>query len=240
MGEPTTTADAAQEIAALRGQLAAAERRAAVLDEALAAVFHDLRGPLNTMLGWATLLRRTAPAEMSRGLEVVERNARLQAWMLEDGSDLYRIAGGAAARTAPAVDLRALTREVVSEARAGLGAQVAFDEGETSPVTTRADAAMLRRALRAVLTHFARARESSAQVTVGARDGEAWVRLVDPQRGAFPFEALAAFQRDGALDGAFSRGAGLALLVAGSAGWAHQGGVRAVPDGLELWVPRGA
>lgn len=238
MGEPTTAPPTAQEIDALRARLSLAERRAAVQDEALAAIFHDIRGPLNTMLGWTTLLRRTAPAEMTRGLEVVERNARVQAWMLEDSADLYRIAGGAAARAQTTVDLRALVGEVVAEARAGLAAQVTLADGDA--VSALVDAPMLRRALRAVLTHFARARESTPRVEVGAREGEAWVSLVDAQRGLFPFDALASYDRDGALDGSFTRGAGLALLVAACAGRAHGGGVRAVTDGLELWVPRGA
>src|SRR5439155_25908228 len=55
-------------------------------DEFLAVISHELRTPLNAMLGWAVLLRsgKLDKAEVTVGLEVIERNAKAQAQLVED------------------------------------------------------------------------------------------------------------------------------------------------------------
>src|SRR5690606_7864565 len=66
-------------------RLAEEARRAEALsnrlkDEFLTTISHELRTPLNAMLGWIHLLRtgRLDAATAARGLESIERNARLQ------------------------------------------------------------------------------------------------------------------------------------------------------------------
>ncbi len=53
---------------------------------ATVAVAHDLRAPLQAILGWASLLKRhrAEPARVEHGLGVIERNAMLQAELVED------------------------------------------------------------------------------------------------------------------------------------------------------------
>jgi len=65
-------------------------------DEFLAVVSHELRTPLSAMLGWVRLLRggQLDAARASHGLEVVERNARAQAKLIEDLLDVSRIITG--------------------------------------------------------------------------------------------------------------------------------------------------
>jgi signal transduction histidine kinase len=55
-------------------------------DEFLAVLAHELRTPLNAVLGWTSLLRREGVAEddLKRGLEVIDRNARVQARLIEE------------------------------------------------------------------------------------------------------------------------------------------------------------
>lgn len=65
-------------------------------DEFLATLSHELRTPLNAVLGWARLLRaaRVEPATQARALESIERNARMQARLIEDLLEVSRIVTG--------------------------------------------------------------------------------------------------------------------------------------------------
>jgi PAS domain S-box-containing protein len=65
-------------------------------DEFVAIISHELRTPLNAILGWAQLLRtgQFGPAETVRAMEAIERNARIQAQLIEDLLDMSRIITG--------------------------------------------------------------------------------------------------------------------------------------------------
>jgi len=65
-------------------------------DEFIATLSHELRTPLNSMLGWARLLRTKKFDEKTtaRALETIERNASLQAQLIEDILDVSRIIRG--------------------------------------------------------------------------------------------------------------------------------------------------
>jgi PAS domain S-box-containing protein len=65
-------------------------------DQFLAMVSHELRTPLTAMLGWTRMLRGGVldDATASRALEVIERNSKLQAQLIDDLLDLSRIVTG--------------------------------------------------------------------------------------------------------------------------------------------------
>jgi len=73
----------------------AAELANRAKDEFLATVSHELRTPLTAILGWAVLLRRrNLSPETDKPLATIERNARLQAKLIEDVLDISRIMSG--------------------------------------------------------------------------------------------------------------------------------------------------
>ncbi len=74
----------------------AAERMSEMKDEFLATLSHELRTPLNAIVGWSHLLRQgtKGPEDLSKGLDTIERNARLQAQLIEDLLDMSRITSG--------------------------------------------------------------------------------------------------------------------------------------------------
>jgi PAS domain S-box-containing protein len=75
---------------------AEAERNSQMKDEFLATLSHELRTPLSAILGWVQVLRRGSRdhADLQRGLQTIERNARAQAQLIEDLLDMSRITSG--------------------------------------------------------------------------------------------------------------------------------------------------
>src|SRR5215468_10665766 len=65
-------------------------------DEFVAMVSHELRSPLNAMLGWAKILKKGGVdvKTQSHAVEVIERSARAQQTLIEDLLDMARIVGG--------------------------------------------------------------------------------------------------------------------------------------------------
>ena len=64
-------------------------------DEFVAMVSHDLRTPLNSILGWTQMLRRKAtPETLARAVEIIERNAGHQLGLINDLLDVSRALNG--------------------------------------------------------------------------------------------------------------------------------------------------
>jgi PAS domain S-box-containing protein len=82
--------------AQLQQQAEELKRANQVKDEFLAVLSHELRSPLNAILGWAKLLRtrKFSPEIFNRALETIERNAQLQTRLIEDLLDISRIIRG--------------------------------------------------------------------------------------------------------------------------------------------------
>lgn len=87
-----------------RSQLLASERIARehaeaasrAKDEFVAIISHEIRSPLNAILGWAQLLRtgKFNQAETTRAVETIERNAKTQVQLVEDLLDISRVITG--------------------------------------------------------------------------------------------------------------------------------------------------
>ncbi|HEX8089905.1 MAG TPA: ATP-binding protein [Blastocatellia bacterium] len=73
-----------------------AEEANRVKDDFLATLSHELRTPLNAILGWTELLgaNRRDSALLDRAVEVITRNAKAQAQLIEDILDVSRIIAG--------------------------------------------------------------------------------------------------------------------------------------------------
>ncbi len=73
-----------------------AEAASRMKDEFLAIVSHELRSPLNGILGWSRLLRmgRLNPEKTQQALASIERNAQAQTQLIEDLLDISRIIRG--------------------------------------------------------------------------------------------------------------------------------------------------
>ena len=87
---------------------AEAEKANRIKDEFLAVLSHELRSPLNPILGWAKLLktRKFDEATRIKGLDTIERNAKLQIQLIDDLLDVSRILRGKVTLNIGSVDLK--------------------------------------------------------------------------------------------------------------------------------------
>lgn len=96
-----------------------ANRANRLKDEFLAILSHELRTPLNPILGWSKLLQRQPydSAITKRALETIERNARLQAQLVDDLLDVSRILQGKLSLSTASVDLAEVIESALDTVR---------------------------------------------------------------------------------------------------------------------------
>lgn len=73
-----------------------AERLSNLKDDFIATLSHELREPLNSLLGWVTLLRRIAddPERVLQAILAIEKGSVILAYLVSDIMDANRIASG--------------------------------------------------------------------------------------------------------------------------------------------------
>lgn len=91
------------------------ERETRAKDRFLAILSHDLRAPLNAVLGWTDLLRRELldQARRERALSTIDRNARALLGLIEELLDISRINADRMQLDVRPLDVSALVRRVV-------------------------------------------------------------------------------------------------------------------------------
>ncbi|HEY9697616.1 MAG TPA: PAS domain S-box protein [Trichocoleus sp.] len=96
-----------------------AERANRIKDEFLAVLSHELRSPLNPILGWSRLLLNGNLDEvrMRQALTTIERNAKLQAELIEDLLDVSRILQGKLSLTVSSVNLASTIKAAIETVR---------------------------------------------------------------------------------------------------------------------------
>ncbi|HEY9691694.1 MAG TPA: PAS domain-containing protein [Oculatellaceae cyanobacterium] len=98
---------------------AQAETANRIKDEFLAVLSHELRSPLNPILGWTKLLRsrKFDQKTAERALEIIDRNAKLQAQLIEDLLDVSRILRGKLSLNPCPVNLKATIEAAIETVR---------------------------------------------------------------------------------------------------------------------------
>ena len=123
-------------IAALQAKVERLERAARDLererDEFLATLSHELRSPLNAMLGWIELLRvhLKDPVRQAHAIDVIERNARAEVAIVGDLLDLARLVTHRLCIERRPVSLRDIVRQAadsVIETAAAQGVGIHLD-----------------------------------------------------------------------------------------------------------------
>ena len=96
-----------------------AERANRLKDEFLATISHEIRNPLNAILGWAHMMRlgKLTPANAERAVETIYRNAKSQAQLVADLLDVSRIISGKLRLDVRTVDLLSIVNAAIDSIR---------------------------------------------------------------------------------------------------------------------------
>lgn len=102
-----------------------AERANRLKDEFLATISHELRNPLNAILGWAHMLRvgNLTPPNSERAVETIYRNAKSQAQLVSDLLDVSRIISGKLRLDVRTVDLLYIVNAAIDSVRPAVEAK---------------------------------------------------------------------------------------------------------------------
>ncbi len=106
---------ALQKLAEAYEELKRADR---MKSEFLSTLSHELRTPLTSILGWIQILRDDSNKEdLAQGLEIIERNVRMQAQLIEDLLDMSRIEAGKVSLDVQRLDLASVVTAAMETVR---------------------------------------------------------------------------------------------------------------------------
>lgn len=212
-----------------------AERANRVKDEFLAVLSHELRSPLNPILGWARLLqtRQFDPTKTAEGLATIERNAKLQTQLIDDLLDVAKILRGKLSMETAPVDLIFVIEAAIDTVRAAVVAK----DIQLHPVLPQigrvsGDAARLQQIIWNLLSNAIKFTPAKGRVEVRLeRDGnQAKITVSDTGKGINPDFLPHLFESFRQEDASTTRqygGLGLGLAIVLSLVEAHGGTISA-------------
>jgi PAS domain S-box-containing protein len=222
---------------------AEAERSSQMKDEFLATLSHELRTPLSAILGWAQVLRRGGKdeADLQRGLQTIERNARAQAQLIEDLLDMSRITSGKVLLDMQTLSPQGFVDAAIETVRPAADAKDIRIEKQYArgSGTVAGDPARLQQVVWNLLSNAIKFTPRGGQVRVelGARDGSVAITVRDTGAGIRPEFITHVFERFRQADASMTRrhgGLGLGLSIVKHLVEQHGGLVRAESPGEGL------
>ena len=211
-------------------------------DEFLAALSHELRTPLNAILGWASILRARPDGEIERGLEVIYRNASVQAQLVEDLLDASRIVSGRMSielRDGPLKPILQAAIETVLPSAVEKAIELTAKLPDPD-VLIRGDSARLQQVFWNVLSNSVKFTPRGGQIQVRAEltPAEIAIEITDTGAGiraeALPFIFDRFKQADAATTTRRFRGLGLGLTLSRQLTEMHGGRITASSPGCGL------
>lgn len=226
----------------IREEAARKEAEAAnrLKDEFLATLSHELRTPLNSILGWSGLLRtrKFDEATTARALETIERNATLQAQLIEDILDVSRIIRGKLRLNLRPVNLGTVIQAAIETVRPQAEAKsIIFTSliPNSDPMIVAGDSDRLQQILWNLLTNAIKFTPSGGKVEVRLSSSDTVnIEVIDTGIGIAPEFLNHVFDRFRQADGSTTRshgGLGLGLAIVRHLVELHNGTVYAESPG---------
>ncbi|MEH2126709.1 response regulator [Nostoc sp.] len=227
--------DRANLIVSIQQQAEQLKRANQIKDEFLAVLSHELRSPLNPILGWAQLLQRGKlnAARQREALLTIERNAKLQSQLIEDLLDISRIMRGKLSLTVASLNLIPVISAALETVRLAAEAKninLQIDLNPTALIS--GDAVRLQQVVWNLLTNAVKFTPDDGQVIIELRQiaGQAQIRVIDTGIGIQPEFIPQVFEYFQQEDSSMTRrfgGLGLGLAIVRQIVELHGGTVKA-------------
>ncbi|HTH74291.1 MAG TPA: response regulator [Trinickia sp.] len=227
-------------LAAERAARAEAERASRMKDEFVATLSHELRTPLNAIVGWTQFLLRDASVSESlrKGLDVIDRNARAQARMVDDLLDFSRILAGKLRLDTERVDLADIVEYVIRSVEPAAQAKdIRIASALDAAGAVLGDPSRLQQIVWNLLSNAVKFTGKGGLVEVALRrvGGEVELTVVDNGQGITPEFLPHVFERFCQEDAGIARqhgGLGLGLSIARQLVELHGGRIAARSGGV--------
>ena len=223
---------------AARGRAEAASR---AKDEFVAMISHEIRSPLNAILGWAQMLRQRSldKTATANALESIERNARAQAQLVSDLLDVSRVITGKLRINARPVDITASIESALEAIRPAADAKQITITVEREPYASvvTGDADRLQQVFWNLLSNAVKftPRHGRVEVQISRFDSQLGVTVRDTGAGIKPEFLPFIFDRFTQADTTTARqhaGLGLGLAIVRHIVELHGGTVSAESEGV--------
>lgn len=223
-------------------------------DVFLATLSHELRTPLSAVLGWVSLLRKNPiPSIVEKATAIIERNALIQAQLIDDILDISRIVSGKIALGMSIVNLTEVTNAAVESVRLSAeakGLTLRTTLGDDTPLVL-GDAGRLQQVLWNLLSNATKFTPQGGliEVRLDGNQHHLVVSVSDTGRGIEADFLPYVFDRFRQADGSTTRmqgGLGLGLAIVRYLVEAHGGTVTVASPGegrgstFSVQLPRAA
>ena len=233
----------AREQLLLRAERARSEAEAAnrIKDEFLATLSHELRTPLTSLLGWSSVLREARRDEkvLNQGLDAIDRNAHVQAQLIDDLLDVSRIVSGKLHLDVRPLDIGSVTRAAINIVQPAADAKgITLDYwAQPGLGAISADSARLQQIIWNLLSNAVKFTPHGGEIhiRVARDDANASVTVTDTGQGIAPEFLPRVFDRFRQADSSTTRsfgGLGLGLAIVRHLVELHGGTVSAHSDGV--------
>jgi PAS domain S-box-containing protein len=210
-------------------------------DEFISTVSHELNTPLVSILGWTRLLRTSSsnPALLSKALDTIERNATLQAKLVQDLLDLTRITAGKLRLHFQPLDLSSIiATAIASVIHTAVTKKIHLTSQINVSATVMGDCDRIQQVVTNLLTNAIKFTRESGHITVhlsilNCDLPQAEIRITDTGIGIAADFLPYIFDRFRQADNAHStKGLGLGLAIARHIVELHHGTIEAASNGL--------
>jgi signal transduction histidine kinase len=206
-------------------------------DKFLAEVSHELNTPLVAILGWTRLLRSNPSNQsmLSKSLETIERNATLQAKLIEDLLDISRITAGKISLNQEPVELQQAIEAAIATISQSLKTKDISLECLLDPLPriVQADPNRLQQIVLNLLTNAIKFTPNGGRIEVGLEANETQAQIVLTDNGSgIPADELPYIFDTFRQASASNKGLGLGLAIARHLVELHNGTIHAESSGV--------